>query len=351
MEERNARGSSSNSLSLIPGTRVGPYEILEELGTGGMGSVFLALDARLERRLALKFVDPKSAETEDARERLVREAKAAAKLAHPNIVTVYDVGEHMGRVFLGMEYVQGHSLRNLIDTGGLSIEQALDIFGQICDGLRAAHAVNVVHRDLKPSNIIVTPEGRAKILDFGLAKTLTDPQHTQAGTLLGTVDYMSPEQTQGKVVDQRSDIFSLGIVFYELLTGINPFVRGFMPATMYAITYEQPEPLATRVHDVPAGCQVIIDKALAKEITERYQLVDAIIEDLKRVRGGQSIAPTPVSSVPPPAPAAFGTPSIAVLPFVNMSKDEENEYFADGLSEELLNVLAKIRRLLGAARP
>jgi len=238
--------SDSPTVSFVPlkvGTKAGPYRIVRELGIGGMGQVFLAEDTRLDRQVALKFLSHDLAQKDDFRQRFMREAKAAAKLNHYNIVTIHDVGEALQRIYIAMEYVEGRTLRQMIDTRALSFDQSIDVFTQLCQGLKKAHSAGIIHRDLKPANIMVTAEGQVKILDFGLAKVVMSGDLTNTNAALGTVNYMSPEQAQGAEVDQRSDLFSSGILLFEMLAGVNPFVRGHMPATIHAITYE---PLTSR---------------------------------------------------------------------------------------------------------
>ena len=344
MNDRVDTGATGSGLALSEGSRVGQYEIRRKLGAGGMGQVFLALDTRLEREVALKFLDPQLLGQEDYRARLLREARAAAKLSHPNIVTVFDVGNEHDSVFLAMEYVHGRSLRELIDTRGLSRERALDVFNQICSGLRHAHSAQVVHRDLKPANIIVTPDQQAKILDFGLAKSTAEGKQTQSGTVLGTANYMSPEQTQGRTVDHRSDIFSAGIILYELLTGVNPFVRGFVPATIHAIAYEPHQPLDMYVSDMPLGYQTVIDKALAKNTADRYQNMDELLTDLRRVRSGESVTPANVSVIIQPQATAVPARSLAVLHLQNLGS-EDDDHLSYGITEDLIVDLGRLGAL------
>lgn len=353
MSEDESQGDLTRSfVAPANGIEVLHYKIVERIGAGGMGEVYLAEDTRLSRRVALKFLAPHLSDDSDGRRRFTAEARTAAGLDHPNILTVYEVGEFNGRPFFAMQFAEGKSLRALTANGQLPFEQVLEIVVQICEGINEAHARKVVHRDLKPANIVVSADGRVKILDFGLAKVLEDSSHTQTGSIIGTVNYMSPEQVEGKPVDHRTDIFSTGVMFYELLTGVNPFVRDSIPATIRAISSEPPRGLYTYRHTIPAECQSIVDRSLAKSPDERYPAAAGLLMDLKRLKAGYSSIVSDQTSrlyaVLSSAPA--GQPSIAVLPFVNMSPDPENEYFADGLSEELLNVLTKVGPLHVAAR-
>jgi len=304
-----------------PGTRFGPYEIVAPLGAGGMGEVYKATDTRLDRTVAIKLL--RKAHTD----RFEREARAIAALNHPHICTLYDVGPD----YLVMEYVEGAPLR-----GPLAPQEALRLALQIARALEAAHAKGIIHRDLKPDNIIVTRMG-VKLLDFGLAKlelaaaaSETTVTQTQAGTILGTIAYMSPEQVEGKPAEARSDIFSFGLVLYELLSGRRPFTGGTSISAMGAILHKEAEPL-----EGPAEIGRIVMRCLRKAPAERFQTmteVKAALEDAKC----RNLAENEIS--------------VAVLPFANMSGDKENEYFSDGLAEEILNALTKLPGLKVAAR-
>jgi serine/threonine protein kinase/Flp pilus assembly protein TadD len=321
---------------LAPGTMVSQYRIMEKIGAGGMGEVYLAEDTRLKRRAALKFLPAQMAQNPEIRLRFTREAQAAAKLDHPNIITIYEVGEFNSRPFFAMQYVEGKTLHHYCHNESLSLDQILSIVSQISSGLSKAHAAGVIHRDIKASNIVIDHELYAKILDFGLATIQDSEMLTREGSTLGTVAYMSPEQAQGRDVDHRTDLFSLGIVLYELIASRTPFKRNNDAATLQAILNESPEPLARYKSDVSDELQRVIDKMLAKDRSERYQSAADLSADLLAIsRKANSEVTGTTGSV------AKGRPSIAVLPFANMSADPENEYFSDGLTEELLNVLAK----------
>ena len=299
-----------------------------------MGEVYVAHDSRLDRRVAVKFL-PAHLSTDAAfKARFEHEARAAAALNHPNIVTIHQLGEHEGRHFIVMELVPGQSLEARIQSGSVSVEQALEIVAQITDGLAAAHVAGVIHRDIKPANILVDPSGRARILDFGLAKSSRATTITDAGTTVGTVYYESPEQSFGKPVDARSDLFSLGIVFYELLAGRRPFEGEFADAVRYAIAHEPPAPLARFASGLSPRLQDIVSRLLEKDPQLRFQSARDLSAELKRLRGG-SPQRAPEDTVKQQA-------SLVVLPFENHSGDAADEYFSDGLTEEVITDLANL---------
>jgi serine/threonine protein kinase/Tfp pilus assembly protein PilF len=336
-------------LSLPAGTRLGPYEILAPIGAGGMGEVYRAKDTRLGRDVAIKVLPQHLASSPDLRQRFEREARAIATLSHPNVLAIYDFGDHGGTAYVVMELLDGRTLRDRLDAGALSRENAIDYAFQIAKGLSAAHEKGVVHRDLKPENIFVTKDGNVKILDFGLAKmtervTARDEtsspteQRTEPGTVMGTVGYMAPEQVRGIRVDQRSDIFSFGTVLYEMLTGQRAFQRETSADTMAAILNDNPPaPSAIRA-PLPAELDRIVLHCLEKEREERFQSAGDLAFALKAFSSGAH------------ATIEGGTdrrrsPSVAVLPFLNLSADPENEYFADGIMEDVIANLSKIRSL------
>jgi non-specific serine/threonine protein kinase len=357
------------------GKTVSHYKILEKIGEGGMGVVYRAEDTKLKRFVALKFLPSHLTTERDAVERFQREAQAAAALNHPNIITIHDIGEYEGQVYMAMEHVAGRTLRALLDEKPLSLSRCLDIAMQIAEGLSKAHEANIVHRDIKPENVLVSSDGRAKILDFGLAKLHGLTKITKEASTLGTVYYMSPEQTRGEDVDQRSDIFSFGAVLYETVTGQLPFQGDHLAAVSYAILTDTPPPLRRFNNEVSDDLERIVFKALSKSPDERYQHVSDMLVDLRRLRNelqtGQSIqtpAVTPISPKPRRSRAAilgvmaavvvfgFATvyflkpttspsldrKSIAVLPFQNLSENKENEYFSDGITEDIIAQLSKI---------
>jgi serine/threonine protein kinase/tetratricopeptide (TPR) repeat protein len=327
-------------IALTAGTTVSHYQIIDKIGSGGMGEVYLALDTKLNRKVALKFLPPHLCQDEDCRKRFTREAQAAAGLDHPNIAGIYEVGEYQGRPFYAMQLVEGQSLREVIAGKDLPIERILEIAIQVCEGLQAAHDKGIIHRDVKPSNILLDSHGRIRIVDFGLASIRGSEQLTKTGSTLGTIGYMSPEQVQGQEIDHRSDLFSFGVVLYELITKQNPFKRESEAATLKAVSDDLPHPVARYRADVPDGLQAIIDKALEKDVKTRYQTAAGVISDINRLS----------KNLLSGSEERVLRPSIAVLPFTNLSADPEQEYFCDGMAEEIINALAHIEGLRVVAR-
>jgi serine/threonine protein kinase len=275
--------NTQSYIALTKGTMVSHYRIIQKIGAGGMGVVYLADDTELDRKVALKFLPPHLCQDEDCRKRFKREAQAAAKLSHPNIIHVYEVSEYQGRPFFAMEHVEGRSLREFTSGKDLSIEQVLELGIQICEGLNDAHEKGVTHRDIKPSNILIDSHSRVKIVDFGLASVVGSDQLTKTGSTLGTIGYMSPEQVRGKEIDHRTDLFSLGVVLYELITKQNPFKLDSEAATLKAVCDDTPHPVARYRADVPDGLQAIIDRALEKDKSTRYQTAADLLADAKRL--------------------------------------------------------------------
>jgi len=274
----------SDPLDSFVQKRFSHYEIIEKLGEGGMGAVYLANDLELRRQVALKFLPKELTKNQGLKARFKREAQAAAALNHPNIITVYEVGEHDGYPYIAMEFVHGKSLYDLLHGKELNFERSIEIFIQVCEAMSVAHQNNIVHRDIKPANVMLDQYGRAKILDFGLAKLQGATQLTREGTTMGTPHYMSPEQIRGQTVDYRSDIFSLGVLLYELLTGRLPFKGENPTAICYAIVHEKPLPLQEYLYNAPRSIQKIIDKALEKNPDKRYQSAEDLLSDVKRER-------------------------------------------------------------------
>lgn len=361
------------------------YKILNKIGAGGMGEVYLAQDTLLERTVALKILPPEVAANEDRMRRFVQEAKTASSLKHSNIVPIYEIGEADGVRFIAMEYIEGETLEAKINGHPLSTAEILDFGIQMADALDEAHAKGIVHRDIKSSNIMITQRGQVKILDFGLAKTTVFPQTsgtselqtktgTEPGIVLGTVQYMSPEQALGKPTDPRSDIFSLGIVLYQMATGSLPFSGKTPSETMNRIINAPPEAIARFNYDVPPDLERIVRRCLEKEPDRRYQSARDLLIDLKNLKrdtdsAGFSQAMPVVKKnytnvivvlvILALAAAAAGyfwmtrgpaIRSIAVLPFVNATGDPKTEYLSDGITETTINTLSQLPNLKVMAR-
>jgi eukaryotic-like serine/threonine-protein kinase len=323
-------------MPLPVGERLGPYEILAQIGAGGMGEVYRARDSRLDRDVAVKVM-------KDRRPGFEKEARAAAALNHPNIVAVYDVGPD----YVVMELVEGESLRQVLRRGALSFREVIEIGAQITEGLAAAHAARIVHRDLKPENIMIPRDGRPKILDFGLAQR-TEPRDaeeatlTEPGTIAGTVGYMSPEQVRGQKLDWRSDIFSLGLVLYEMLTGRRAFASVSALETMAAIVKEPPADFGS---GVSPQLQVVVLRCLEKDPERRFQSARDLAFSLRSLVPGRFAGDAPSRSTQE-APID----SLAVMPFENMSGNPDTEYLSDGITESLINSLSRVSSLRVVAR-
>ena len=347
------------------GTSVLHYEVGDRLGAGGMGEVYRARDTRLGREVALKFIAPEFRGDPDRRARLLKEARAASALRSPAIATTFDIGEADDDLFIVMELVEGEQLSARVKRGPLSVKRVLQMAGQVADALEEAQTLGIVHRDIKSANLILTPRGRVKILDFGLAKTLTDPAQgndaatmaeTQAGTVVGTVSYMSPEQALGKPVDHRSDLFSLGVVMYECLTGRLPFVGDTFAAVIDQVIRHEPPALARLNYDVPPRLQDIVRKLLAKAAGARYQSAKELLVDVKalgrelelesqvagvvRERSAPDVATSPPENV------------VAVLPFANITREPADDWIGSGIAETVTADLKSIKglKVLGRER-
>ena len=286
------------------GKTISHYKILEKLGEGGMGVVYKAQDTKLDRLVALKFLPPHLTSEPVEKERFIHEAKAASALNHPNITTIHEIDEFEDQMFIVMEYCEGRTLKQVIEKETLSIKKVLDIGIQVCEGLAVAHEKGIVHRDIKSDNIMLTPRGQVKIMDFGLAKLKGATKLTKTRSTLGTLAYMSPEQAQGEEVDKRSDIFSFGVVLYELLTGRLPFEGEHPSAVIYSIINEEPQPVARYNNQVSSELERLVFKALAKDKEERYQHIDDLLADLRREKKAldytkSGIVPTGVISPKP----------------------------------------------------
>jgi non-specific serine/threonine protein kinase len=325
------------------GKTISHYRIVEKVGEGGMGVVYRAEDTRLKRTVALKFLRPQAFASDEHRERFIREAQTAAALDHPNICTIFgidEVGEHL---FISMSFIEGLNLKERIRQEQLDVDEAVRIAIQIARGLESAHERGIIHRDVKSANVIVAPDGTVKITDFGLAK-ITGAQEISKTTMgVGTAAYMSPEQGRGDKVDHRTDIWSLGVILYEMITGELPFRGDYDPAVVYSLLNEDPVPILDLRPDTPVKIQRVIERALTKDRDKRYQRVSDVIEDLESPGDAIHAAPSPPS-------ADAGKRSIAVLPFIDLSIEKDQDYFCDGMAEEIINALTKIEGLRVAAR-
>jgi serine/threonine protein kinase/tetratricopeptide (TPR) repeat protein len=359
------RSPPVTSSTLMQGTKLGAYNIICLLGAGGMGEVYRAHDSKLGREVALKVLPPRTAADPDRLKRFQREARAVAALNHPHIVTIYSVEETSGTHFLTMELVDGIALDHLIPERGLPLEKIFEIAIPIAEALAAAHEKRIVHRDLKPANIMVDKKRRVKVLDFGLAKVggmssdgIDNPAspesaggldlrletQTQAGSVMGTLPYMSPEQLRGQPVGPRSDLFSFGAVLYEMTVGQPPFSGETSTGFISSILQSSPRPVTDLRTDVPFGLQEILDSCLAKNPHDRYASAHDLLEAIEELRHEITLGQNAITT------GRVVQDSVAVLPFTNMSADPENEFFADGITEEIINALAQIEQLHVAAR-
>jgi TolB-like protein/Tfp pilus assembly protein PilF/predicted Ser/Thr protein kinase len=384
-------------MALAPGTQLGPYVLQSLIGTGGMGEVYRAHDARLNRTVAIKVLAPEVA-TADRVQRFEQEARAASALNHPNILTIHDVGRERDTAYFAMEWVDGQTLRELLRAGPIPLRRSIQLAHQVAEGLAKAHAAGIVHRDLKPENVMVTRDGLAKIVDFGLAKLAAVPAggddqtvsrigRTDLGVVMGTVGYMSPEQASGRPVDYRSDQFALGLLIYELVTRTRPFERQTMAQSLAATIEAEPTPVEALNPDVPPHLAAVVARCLAKDPAERYESTRDLARDLKSIldsswsrakalayeRNSRSAVITPARPRPararyPVAIAAIallvsaGTaawlwraartttseqdrPLVAVRPFRSLSSDPQQGYFAAGMTDEIRGQLSQVSSL------
>jgi len=353
------------------GQTISHYKIIEKLGEGGMGVVYKAQDLKLDRLVALKFLPPLLSASEQDKTRFIREAKTASALDHPNICTIYEVDEAPdGQLLLAMAYYEGRTLKEKIQVQRPSLDEAVKIAIELAQGLQAANEKGIVHRDIKSANVMLTSKGQAKIMDFGLAKAAGRTQLTKAGATVGTIAYMSPEQALGEVVDHRSDIWSFGVVLYEMISGEIPFKSEYEQAVVYSILNEKPKPLTELRPEVPAELEKIVSKCLAKQVADRYQTADELLTDLRSLSGKplpalvrelsraiELLRRKPIYWITgigvlllfsllfvfsPWRGSTTERKSIAVLPFRNLSGNADDDYFSDGISEAILTQLWKI---------
>jgi len=330
--------------TLKSGTSVSHYRIIERIGAGGMGEVYAANDTHLKRKVALKFLAPQFALDEEFKDRFKREAQAAAQLNHQNVVTIYEVGEYDGGPFLAMEYVAGQSLSAVIRGSEVPLDTIVDIAVQICEGVKEAHKAGIVHRDLKPENIKMTEDGRIKILDFGLAKKLGADSVDEKGRIEGTLYYMSPEQVSGGELSVSTDIFSYGVVLYELLTGQRPFSGRSSANVIYSILHEDPVPPCDLNPDLPGWANVILLKLLSKSPEDRFRDMGAVIEFLEST-GRDDRDFTEVGSY------KTRRKTVTVIDLRNLSGDPSWDYFCEGFTEDLIREISRRSDLIVSAEP
>jgi serine/threonine-protein kinase len=378
-------------MSVPSGTHLGPYEVISRIGAGGMGEVYRARDTRLGRLVAIKILPARFSEDGNRLARFEQEACSASALNHPNIITIYDIGSSESGIYIAMELIEGRTLREILNSGPVPLKKAIHIGAQLADGLARAHEAGIIHRDLKPENFMIRKDGFAKILDFGLAKISsskpeeasflpTSPQ-TDAGIILGTAAYMSPEQASGQPVDFRSDQFSFGTILYEMVTGKNPFNRKTTVDTLSAIINEESKPVSSLNPQAPPPIQWIIERCMAKNSEDRYGSTRDLAKDIQNIRYRDSEKAIDATYEMPPSKHAYRSiasllaalvfllvmlfafnigglrdrllvktnhnrlESIAVLPLENLSGDKTQDYFADGMTEALITELAKIKAL------
>ncbi len=361
------------------GETISHYKIIEKLGEGARGVVYKAEDTKLSRFVALKFFPTDLKADEEKKERFIREAMTASALDHTNICTVHEIDETKeGRLFISMTLYEGETIKEKIKRGPIKPDEVIDISVQVAQGMEKAHQKGIVHRDIKPQNLILTNDGVMKIVDFGLAKLAGQKDLTREGITVGTVGYMSPQQARGQEVDQRTDIWSLGVVMYEMITGQLPFKGENAQAVIYSILNEEPEPITRLRSGISPGLEKIVNKCLSKECANRYQHLDELIVDLHQLKEIIDTVEVPSKRLvsrrtPPKRSLRFislgilcavvitmggyffiekmkAKPSIAVLPFKDISPDQQQEYFCDGMVEELINALTRIEGLRVTSR-
>ena len=314
------------------------YKILEKLGEGGMGVVYKAEDTNLKREVAIKFLPRQIASQKEEKERFKVEAQAAASLNHPNIATIYSIEEADDEAFIVMEFIDGRELKDKIAEGPVKINESIEIAKKITDGLKAAHSKGIVHRDIKSSNIMITSDGKVKVMDFGLAKVTGSGLMTKVGTTMGTAAYMSPEQATGEKVDNRTDIWSLGVILYELLTGELPFKAEYEAAWNYVILNKDPLKPSELDRKIPANLDSLVLKMLEKDREKRYSNADDLLNDFEKISAGSG------------SEQEANIKAIVVLPFNNISAEKESDYFSDGLTEELILNLSRLKDMRVVSR-
>jgi len=322
---------------LAAGEKVKHYSVVDKIASGGMGDVYLAHDTKLNRKVALKFLIQSDLKDHENWKLFLDEARAQASLSHPCIVTLYEIDEYRNIPYMVLEYIQGMSLKEMIEAYPVDIETAVKIGIEICKGLNRAHKLELIHGDIKPANILIDQDGHAKILDFGLARIATSTDTGSVKPSSGTIHYMAPEQLQGTVADHRADIFSFGVLMYEILTGVRPFSGDYEAALVYSIVNQEPASIADYNDSIPESLQKIIKKALNKNPENRYENAKEIIDELKGVLTEMHVDDTIVKP-----DFTDSQSSIAILHFKDISPDQDQEYFCDGITEEIINSLLKI---------
>lgn len=345
MAEPDFEKDSTVSVTILArGTKVHHYEIVKRLGVGGMGEVYLAEDTKLKRQVALKFLSARFSEDPVYRGRFIREAQAAARISHPNVITVYETNQFAERIYIAMEYIEGKTLEDHIKTGSLNFSKRVEIARQICDGLKAAHDCGMIHRDLKPGNIMMTVSGRVIILDFGLARMMHTDSVDETGRIEGTIYYMSPEQVSGSKLTCSTDIFSLGTLLYELITGRLPFVAEDMNRVMYSILHETPIPPIEIRPDLPEWMNAMILKLLDKEPAARFADVDSLLEymngALEKGEGRDKIGNYKTRKK-----------AVTVIHLKNLSGDQAWNYFCEGFTEDMIREISRRTDLIVGAQP
>ncbi len=367
----DSQPAADDGVDPLFGKQVAHFQIVEKLGGGGMGTVYKAVDLRLGRSVALKFLPAHLNTDDDAKRRFAHDARAASALDHPNICAIHEIGAtEAGQLFIAMACCEGETLKKKIARGALPLVSALDYVAKIAEGLRRAHEVGIVHRDVKPANVMITAAGAVKIVDFGLAK-MAGPDVTREGTTIGTVAYMSPEQTRGEAVDARSDLWSLGAVLYEMLTGQRPFRSESDATLIYAIRHDHPQSVRALRAELPAGVAAIVSRCLEKEPAGRYQNAAELLSDLRTLqRGGVVRRPVSLGRLQRyggvgvilvlmllagrtrRSPPEAGVHTQAVLPLTALAGDSAQDHLSDGVTDLLINHLSQLsglRRVMSRA--